>query len=220
LSAGVVLFATSLYLSAGVLLHATTPRRTVLREAPQTGPSPSSGFEQSREGRGPGLPPAIHPIPGQSGFQLSTGAPQRRNQEPPSTASATDDHGPSPTALTIDDDAPPPTIPAVDAPSPTAPAVDTPPPTGPVVNTPPPAAYAYDVIAATEEERRAADEVSKEFHADEEKIFAQMRSGELDKKDVKPALLKRVQTETESLIEIVGADRAAKLREAEGRPGG
>jgi hypothetical protein len=95
----------------------------------------------------------------------------------------------------------------------------------PAVNPPRPTwplqlGYQYDVIAATEDERRAADEVSKQFHADEEEIFAQMRSGELDKRDVKPALLRRIQAETESLNEIFGADRTTKLREAASRPGG
>jgi hypothetical protein len=205
-----LLFATSLYLNAGALLHATSPRRTVLREPPQTGPSLSSGLEQSKDGPGTALPPVIHAIPRQPGFQLFAGAPQARNHELSPAVPAADDHAPPPTAPAIDDDVPPPITTAV----------DTPPLAGPVVNTPPPTAYEYYAIAATEEERRAADEVSRQFHADEEKIFARMRSGELDKKDVKPALLRRIQAETESLKEIVGAERAAKLREAEGRPGG
>lgn len=190
LSAGALLYATSLYLSAGVLLYSASPGTTVFREPPQTGPL-SSGFEQSKDGGGAVFLPAIHAIPRQPAFQPSAGAPQARNQEP-SPAAAEED-----------------------APLSTGPAVNPRRPTWPLQ-----LGYEYDAIAATEQERRAADEVSKQFHADEEKIFAQMRSGELDKRDVKPALLRRIQAETESLNDIFGADRTAKLREAASRPGG
>src|SRR5260370_4261673 len=142
LSAGALLYATSLYLSAGVLLYPASPGRTAFREPPQTGPLLSSGFEQSKDGSGAAFLPAIHAIPREPASQLSAGAPQARSQEPPPAAPAAED----------------------DAPLSTGPAVDPPRPTWPLQ-----LGYQYDAIAATEEERRAADEVSKQFHADEEK---------------------------------------------------
>ncbi len=92
-------------------------------------------------------------------------------------------------------------------------------PPGPVVDAPPPT-YNYDLIAATELERRAADEVARQLHAEDAEILAKARSGELAQKDVKPALERRMQTETESLTQIFGADRTARLLEAKSRPGG
>lgn len=97
-------------------------------------------------------------------------------------------------------------------------AYDDPPP-GPVTDPPPPADH-YDLIAATDEERRAADELARQLHDGDAEILATAQSGELAQKDVKPALERRMQTETERLRQIFGADRTAKLLEARSRPGG
>jgi hypothetical protein len=97
-------------------------------------------------------------------------------------------------------------------------AYDSPPP-GPVIDVPPPA-YHYDVIAATDEERRAADDIAQQLHAEDVEILAKAQSGELAQKDVKPALQRRMQSETESLTRIFGADRTTRLLEAKSRPGG
>jgi hypothetical protein len=69
-------------------------------------------------------------------------------------------------------------------------------------------------------ERLAADELANQLHAMDAEILARARSGELAQKDVKPALGRRMQTETESLTRIFGADRTARLLEAKSTPGG
>ena len=185
--------AAALCLSAGVFLYAATSPRSALREPPPTAPL-LPVFEQPKDGPRPtALPPATHAIPVQPSSQLAAGTPETRTQEPSPTRPRSEafDH-PAPGTRSQE-------------PSPTGPqayALDSPPPG--TVESPPEPAYSYDAIAATEDERRAADEVSKQFHADEEKILAQMRSGKLDRKDVKPALLRRIQMETESLNGILG----------------
>jgi hypothetical protein len=93
------------------------------------------------------------------------------------------------------------------------------PPPGPVIDVPPPA-YHYDLIAATAEERRAADEIAEQLQAEDAEILAKAQSGELAQKDVKPALQRRMQSETQSLTRVFGTDRTARLLEAKSRPGG
>jgi hypothetical protein len=208
-SASRVLFfclSAALCLTAGVYLYAGSQREAALPEAPQTG---SSLSEQSKDE--PALPPPVHAIPAQPAPRAS----EARNQELSPTAAV---HAiptqPNPLSAGTPE-------PRNQEPSPAAgraSAYDHDPP-GPVVDAPPPA-YHYDVIAATEEERRTADEIANQLHAEDAEILAKARSGELAQKDVKPALERRMRTETESLTRIFGADRTTRLLEARSNPGG
>ena len=180
-----------LCLIAGLLLHVLSPRKTAVQESAPIGP-PRLGAEQTKEGApGAALAPAVHAIPARPRSAPLAVAPAGPNPEP----------SPSTSTVYGFDDPPPGTV-------------ESPPP---VVRAP---AYDYDAIAATPEERRAADQVASQLQADEADILAKARSGELSQRDVKPALQRTIQTETDSLNQIFGPERAATLREAENRPGG
>jgi hypothetical protein len=153
-------------------------------------------------------------IPSKPVPSLATSAGKVRNQEP-SPATGTHAIPTSPPLAAEEDGA---RNQESSAPARGADAYDHPPP-GPVIDAPLPA-YHYDLIAATEEERRAADEIAEQLHAEDAEIFAKAQSGELAQKDVKPALQRRMRSETESLTRIFGTDRTARLLEAKSRPGG